>query len=36
MIDKLFELLGLNGKAVLPMVLGLGCGTTGLHELKDT
>lgn len=27
MIDKLFELLGLNGKAVLPMVLGLGCGT---------
>jgi len=25
--DKLFRLLGLNGKAVLPMILGLGCGT---------
>ncbi len=27
MADKLFKLLGLNGKAVLPMVLGLGCDT---------
>lgn len=25
--DRLFRFLGLNGKAVLPMVLGLGCGT---------
>lgn len=27
MSNKIFNLLGLNGKAVLPMVLGLGCGT---------
>ncbi|OGC76388.1 MAG: ferrous iron transport protein B [candidate division Zixibacteria bacterium RBG_16_50_21] len=27
MVDKLFRLMGLNGKAVLPMVLGLGCDT---------
>jgi len=27
MADKLFKKLGLNGKAVLPMVLGLGCDT---------
>lgn len=27
MLNRLFALLGLNGKAVLPMVLGLGCGT---------
>ncbi|MDI7269598.1 MAG: nucleoside recognition domain-containing protein, partial [Myxococcota bacterium] len=27
MVDRGFRLLGLNGKAVLPMVLGLGCGT---------
>ena len=26
-LNRLFALLGLNGKAVLPMVLGLGCGT---------
>ncbi|MFA4887948.1 MAG: ferrous iron transporter B [Candidatus Omnitrophota bacterium] len=25
--DKVFNTMGLNGKAVLPMVLGLGCGT---------
>jgi ferrous iron transport protein B len=25
--DKVFRFLGLNGKAVLPMILGLGCGT---------
>ncbi|VAV83724.1 Ferrous iron transport protein B, partial [hydrothermal vent metagenome] len=27
MVDKLFKMMGLNGKAVLPMVLGLGCAT---------
>ncbi len=27
MSNKLFKRMGLNGKAVLPMVLGLGCGT---------
>ena len=27
MVDRLFKLMGLNGKAVLPMVLGLGCDT---------
>ncbi len=27
MSNKAFNLIGLNGKAVLPMVLGLGCGT---------
>ncbi|MEN6370844.1 MAG: ferrous iron transport protein B [Armatimonadota bacterium] len=27
MVDKIFKAMGLNGKAVLPMVLGLGCGT---------
>lgn len=27
MLNKIFSLVGLNGKAVLPMVLGLGCGT---------
>lgn len=26
-VDRLFRLIGLNGKAVLPMVLGLGCVT---------
>jgi ferrous iron transport protein B len=25
--NKVFTLLGLNGKAILPMILGLGCGT---------
>ncbi len=25
--DKVFRFLGLNGKAILPMILGLGCGT---------
>ncbi|HVE13106.1 MAG TPA: nucleoside recognition domain-containing protein, partial [Elusimicrobiota bacterium] len=25
--DRVFRLMGLNGKAVLPMLLGLGCGT---------
>ena len=27
MTDRWFRVIGLNGKAVLPMVLGLGCGT---------
>jgi ferrous iron transport protein B len=27
MLDRPFKLMGLNGKAVLPMVLGLGCDT---------
>lgn len=27
MSNRVFNILGLNGKAVLPMVLGLGCGT---------
>lgn len=27
MTNRIFNILGLNGKAVLPMVLGLGCGT---------
>lgn len=27
MVNKIFNLIGLNGKAVLPMVLGLGCDT---------
>jgi len=27
MMDRLFRAIGLNGKAVLPMVLGLGCDT---------
>ncbi|HHT9154109.1 MAG TPA: nucleoside recognition domain-containing protein, partial [Candidatus Hypogeohydataceae bacterium YC40] len=27
MLDKLFKKIGLTGKAVLPIVLGLGCGT---------
>lgn len=27
MVDKIFKRIGLNGKAVLPMVLGLGCDT---------
>ncbi|MFA5008001.1 MAG: ferrous iron transporter B [Candidatus Omnitrophota bacterium] len=25
--DKVFRVIGLNGRAILPMVLGLGCGT---------
>ena len=27
MLNKVFKLMGLNGKAVLPMILGLGCDT---------
>ena len=27
MLNKIFKAMGLNGKAVLPMILGLGCDT---------
>ncbi|MBI2118830.1 MAG: ferrous iron transport protein B [Elusimicrobia bacterium] len=27
MLDRIFRIMGLNGKAVLPMILGLGCDT---------
>lgn len=27
LVNRVFKLLGLNGRAVLPMILGLGCGT---------
>ena len=27
MVNRVFRLMGLNGKAVLPMMLGLGCDT---------
>lgn len=27
MLNKVFSMIGLNGRAVVPMVLGLGCGT---------
>lgn len=27
MLDRIFKVIGMNGKAVLPMVLGLGCDT---------
>jgi ferrous iron transport protein B len=27
LIDKIFKIIGLNGRAVIPMVLGLGCDT---------
>jgi ferrous iron transport protein B len=27
MVNKIFKVMGLNGKAVLPMILGLGCAT---------
>jgi ferrous iron transport protein B len=27
MVDRFFRIMGLNGKAVLPMILGLGCDT---------
>lgn len=27
MVDRMFKTMGLNGKAVLPMILGLGCDT---------
>ena len=27
LLDRLFKRIGLNGRAVIPLVLGLGCGT---------
>ena len=27
LLNRIFKMIGLNGKAVLPMVLGLGCDT---------
>jgi ferrous iron transport protein B len=34
MSNKLFNLIGLSGKAVLPMVLGLGCGTMAVMTTR--
>lgn len=38
MSDRVFRQLGLNGKAVLPMVLGIGCGTMAVltSRILDT
>lgn len=38
MLDKIFRIMGLNGKAVLPMILGLGCDTmaTMTARILDT
>jgi ferrous iron transport protein B len=30
LLDRFFKLIGLNGKAVFPMILGLGCGTMAI------
>ncbi len=32
--NRLFNLIGLNGKAILPMVLGLGCGTMAVMTAR--
>lgn len=34
MSNRLFNLIGLNGKAILPMVLGLGCGTMAVMTTR--
>jgi len=34
MLNRAFNLMGLNGKAVLPMVLGLGCGTMAVMTTR--
>jgi ferrous iron transport protein B len=34
MSNRLFNLMGLSGKAVLPMVLGLGCGTMAVMTTR--
>jgi ferrous iron transport protein B len=34
MLDRVFRLMGLNGKAVLPMVLGLGCDTMAVLSTR--
>jgi ferrous iron transport protein B len=38
MVDRIFKAMGLNGKAVLPMILGLGCGTMAVltSRILDT
>jgi ferrous iron transport protein B len=34
MSNRLFNIMGLNGKAILPMVLGLGCGTMAVMTTR--
>lgn len=36
--DRVFKVIGLNGKAILPMILGLGCGTMAVltSRILDT
>ena len=34
MTNRIFNMMGLNGKAVLPMVLGLGCGTMAVMTTR--
>ncbi|MDP2167154.1 MAG: ferrous iron transport protein B [Thermodesulfovibrionales bacterium] len=34
MSDRVFNIMGLSGKAVLPMVLGLGCGTMAVMTTR--
>lgn len=34
MSNRVFNLMGLNGKAVLPMILGLGCGTMAVMTAR--
>ena len=34
MLNRIFRKMGLNGKAVLPMVLGLGCDTMATHTTR--
>ncbi len=34
MLDRVFRMIGLNGKAVLPMVLGLGCDTMAVLSAR--
>ncbi len=34
MSNRLFNLIGLNGKAILPMILGLGCGTMAVMTTR--
>lgn len=36
--DRIFKVIGLNGKAILPMILGLGCGTMAVltSRILDT
>jgi ferrous iron transport protein B len=34
MSNKVFNIMGLNGKAILPMILGLGCGTMAVMTTR--